>query len=169
MSVNQLETDPVEIVTDLLLSEWNATGEVTVPFDAEAWTHTGWYSGNPNPEISVTWDGESVDTPTGYDGIDPGGGGPTRRPQGTVNVDVWVPGDEDWTGGENPKKYVYQLRREVERIVQANARGTTTDGGDRELEWLGVGRSRRVPEPDETPVEHRMRVPVEYGYLINYS
>lgn len=147
---------PAVIVYRLLSGDqWDAT-RVPDHFDS-AWIHTGWYTGNPNPEISVTWDGEGAGTATGYDGI-AGSGGPTARLEGTVNVDVWVVGDRDRTGGVNPKQYAWQLRTEVERVVRSHPSGP--EGED--IETMGVGRTRRVPEPDETDIQHRHRIPVTY-------
>lgn len=147
---------PAVIVYRLLSDEWDAT-RVPDHFDS-AWLHTGWYTGNPNPEISVTWDGEDAGTPTGYNGIDPSGGGPTALLSGEVNVDVWVVGDRDRTGDVNPKQYAWELRTEVERIARANPNGPAWA----DLTSMGVGRTRRVPEPDETDIQHRHRIPVFY-------
>lgn len=159
-----LDSEPVVIVRDLLIGQWNAAN-IDGTFDAPAWIHTGWWAGNPNPEISVTFDRETVDSPTGYTGIDPGGGGPTAWPDGRVNVDIWVPGDRDRTGGVNPKLHIWQLRLEVERIIGENYGGTTDADGNRELQSLGTGNIRRIPEPEETPVAHRVRIPVTYTYF----
>lgn len=149
--------DPQAIVYNLVVDEWVAAN-VPDHYQSPDWTHTGWYTGNPNPEISVVFDRERTDSPTGYDGI-AGSGGPTRRPDGTVHVDVWVPGDRDDTGGMNPKKYAWQLRREVERIATLYPEGPPGE----DMTWMGKGIVRRVPEPDETDVEHRHRIPFEYG------
>lgn len=166
MSAPQLlDREPVVIVRDLLITQWDPTN-IDGTFDAAAWIHTGWYDdSNPNPQISVVFDREVVTSPTGYTGIDPGGGGPTAWPEGIVHVDVWVPGDRDLTGGENPKKHTWQLRKEVERIIGLNHDGTTDANGNRELHSLGTGNIRRLADPEETPVEHWTRIPVTYTYF----
>lgn len=153
--------DPTVIVYQLLLSEWDATN-VPDHFEVPGWIHTGWYTGSPHPEISVVWDAEDPGTPTGYTGIDPSGSGPTARRTGSVDVDVLVPGDREdddaVTGGMNPKKYAWQLRDEVDRIAGLYPNGPPGE----DLEGLGVGETRRVPEPDDSDVEHHHRVSVVY-------
>lgn len=170
-----LERGPKQIVANLLVDEWDhpdvvaarswSTGE---HFDAPAWIHTGDYTfDNTNPQITATSFREPSDTPSGYDAIDPTGGQPVEWVDGEVRVDVWVREGEDnttqYTGGINPKLYAEDLARRVQAVVQANSGGTTYNG-EPELHRLGTGSTREAPTEDDTDVEHRIRIPVLYGW-----
>lgn len=149
------DRDPQVEIYETLRDDWNDDA-IDGRFSTD-WLHTGWYSGNPNPEISVTWQNEVVDSDTGYTGV-AGSGGPTSRPRGTVNIDVWVTGDREQTGGVNPKQHAYQLRKEVRRIIEQYPNGPP----DTQFTSLGVTGVRIVPDPEDTDIEHRHRVEVSY-------
>lgn len=166
-----LHDDPKVTVMALLRDEWNHPTvtdfeEADPDFDwvidghfETRWIHTGWHDdSNPNPQVTVSTRREDPGSASGWNGIDPTGAGPTAWMDGRVEVDTWVRSDRDYTGGENPKKYAYQLAQRVQLIIGAHADGVGA------LSQLGTGEEREIPDPEETPIGARIRVPTFYQW-----
>lgn len=123
------------------------------------WIHTGWHSdSNPYPQVTISTKRDDPGSPTGWNGIDATGRGPTAWMDGRLQVDTWVPDDGDRTGDINAKKYAYQLAVRVQLIASEFATG------HKHFHRLGTGEERELPDPDETPIGARYRIPVFYGW-----
>lgn len=171
-----LQRGPKAAIANLLIDDWEHPDVVAARdswahsghFDPAAWIHTGWYTfDNPNPQVTVSQLREGSASGTGWNAIDPTSGYPVEWVDGRVNVDVWVrEGDTDpdeYTGGVNPKQYTEELMRRVQLVAHVNSEGTTYNG-EPEFNRLGTGTPREPEQPDDPDVEHRMRVPVLFGW-----
>jgi hypothetical protein len=109
--------EPKVSIMDLIRSGWdtsNIAGAVEPDF------HTGWW--NPNsgsPQVTFTGDDEAFQGATGYGAIEGGGGGPVQIATGVLFANCWAYRDEG-AGGQNPKQLVYQMAKEIRRIILAN-------------------------------------------------
>lgn len=170
-----LQRGPKVIIANLLIDDWNHPDVADARnwahdshFDAEAWIHTGWYTfDNENPQVSISNLRESNESLTGWNALDPTTGRPVSWVDGRVYADIWVrEGDDrpdELTGGVNPKQYAEGLLRRVQAVIHVNSQGTTYNG-EPELNRLGTGTPREPEQPEDADVEHRMRVPVYYGW-----
>lgn len=160
------EHEPNTTVVKHLLADWGdfsmLTMDVPAWYDPDAvahfdtaWIHTGWYDDdNPHPQITATTISE---TPQG-DAIDGAGRGPVSWMNTQVGVNVWVPDDTEYTGGQNPKQYFFELRTEVARIIHEHY------GGGEDLSWMQGAGGNMLPTRDESPVEHRWELTVDCGW-----
>ncbi len=112
-----------------------------------------------SPEVTVSNPEESplAGGSTGFSGINQSGH-PTQEVDGTVTVNVWA--DRDRTN-ENPRKLVFEMKNEVQRIIIANALVPTSDDYSH-ISYMG-GR-RMPPETDVKPPMWRWQILVGYGY-----
>lgn len=167
MTVWQPERGAEVAIRELLVSDWNYTGDGNFN---DAWIHTGQYDEkNENAQITVTPGGETPRGDRGWNSINPSGLGPTTHVDGFVSVDVWVPQDtrDPSTGnyeltGVNPKKLVEDLRKESERIIDDNWRGTTYNG-DPEFKFLSSGGYTPIP-PQDSDSRHHHSFPALYTW-----
>lgn len=109
--------DPTISIKDLVKSSWvpgNIVGTITPDF------HTGWW--NPKSfAVQLTFSGknEAFEGAHGYNAIQGAGGGPVQIVNGVLFMNCWAYRDEG-AGGPNPKTIVYDMAKEVNRIVLAN-------------------------------------------------
>jgi len=155
-----LDREASLILRDLLQTDWK-TSNVDEEFNP-VWISTGRYDNDTDyPEVTLS----SFDEDTSPTGIDPGGKGLTSWIDGTGNIGVWVPYTDDYRSAGPAKSFRYQLAREVHRIMQNNAEGTTTDAGEPELTRIETGTVQQfVEENEDEPPIFRAIVPVGYGY-----
>lgn len=108
--------EPKVSILALVKDSWNSEnvgGGVTPDF------HTGWF--NPKsikPQMTFNSADETYEGATGYGAIE-GSGGPVQIVDGVLFVNCWAFRDEG-AGGVNPKQLVYDMAKELRRIVLAN-------------------------------------------------
>jgi hypothetical protein len=97
---------------------------------------------------------EATGSQTGWTSIKGDGTGPSRQTDGTVLVNAWC---NDNQTSENPKQVVWDLRKEIERIVLNNVEST-------QYQYLSIGNITKMVEDSQDPVMHRYEIPVGYQY-----
>lgn len=162
--------DPIVIIKDLLVNNWNAGN---TPLASDPSIHTGWYDfGSADPQVTVTNPDEFTvgGGETGHTG-GTGDGGVSQARAGTVLANCWSGTREDMEGAGsggsdvNPKDAAYQMAREVHRIMQANATGTTDSNGKPQLNSLGADDVTRIVDTDRDPAVYRYEVTIRYTYV----
>lgn len=166
-----IDEDPVLIIKDLLVNNWDAND--TSLADAPR-IHTGWYNyGSSDPQVTIT-NPDEFTVGGGNTGISAGtgDGGAAQVRAGTVTVNAWAGTRDDMEGvGDggsnlNPKDAAYSMAKEVHGIIQNNADGTLDDGGNRQLNSLGADEARRIVDSnDDGPAVYRYEVTVKYTYI----
>lgn len=150
--------DPTVSIVTLLAAQWAAANTPTVgtPRISTGW----WDASHVLPQVTVD---QSLLPPelgqSGYSGI--GGSGPVTRIKGSTPVRVWAARESQ--SDPNPRKAVWEMRREVLRIVNSNV------SGYQDLENLGVENA--LGDPDVTPDDagrsvFRVTLDVTYTILI---
>lgn len=164
-----LEKDPIIIVRDLLVSDWDNTN---LPLAEEPEITSGWYDhGSASPQVTITNTDENA-VASGLSGqtAGTGDGGVAQTRHGTIIVNCWSGTYEDMEGmgvnGEDlsPKDVSYKMAVEVHRIIQRYAAGVYGDNGQKLLYSLAASDSRRVVEDQSDPTIFRYEVVVEYLY-----
>lgn len=165
-----LSKDPLLIVRDLLVNNWDKSNTV---IDEDPSFHTGWYDyGGTDPQVTITNSDETV-MDAGFTGqsAGTGGGGVAQYRTGFCLVNCWAGTYEDMEGkGSNssdisPKDASYDMSKEVHRIMQANGSGTTDSNGNQQFHSLAASDVRRVVEDEVDPAVFRYEVTVNYTYL----
>lgn len=164
-----LKEDPHLIVYDLLRTNWDATN--TPLADAPKF-QTGWYDfGAEEPQVTITNSMESV--AQGGDTAQTAGtgaGGLAQYKIGRVLVNTWggtygdLEGKGDGGSDVSPKDAAYQMAKEVSRITNTNASGTTDSNGNKQLHSLATDNIRRIAETDMDPTIFRYEVIVRFSY-----
>ncbi|WP_408954733.1 hypothetical protein [Natroniella sp. ANB-PHB2] len=138
-------TDPKLVIKSLLEKEWkleNTLG-VTPKFS------TGWYEqGLKLAQVTVTGDDENGD----YHGIT-SQGGPTKRFDGTLDVNTWA----NRNCHNDPKSLVFVMSKEIERIIDDNYDKLE------ELELIGYQRKVSLDQTDISPKIYRYLNIVAYN------
>lgn len=134
---NSIE-DPRVTFLNLIESNWTPGNVLSTTPDF----HTGWLNqDNANPQITFNDPFEVSQGESGWAATDGGGAGPVALVTGTLVLNCWAQRSVDDGSAPNPKKLTDLMRKEIERIIQANA-GTVTD-------LLSVGvQSSTSPPPD---------------------
>lgn len=165
-----IEREPVVIVRDLLVGEWDASNTA---YPNQPRVHTGWYDmGSPNPQVTVTNpnEGPTGGGDTGYTHMD-GAGGVGQLITGTCLVNGWAGTREDLEGEAsdgsdiNPKVLAWDFAKEIARILSDYASGTNDpNSGDLELSFVAPGEARRMVDTDPENAVFRYEVTARYGY-----
>lgn len=164
-----LDEDPIIIVRNLLINNWNSNNTVLAD---DPKIHTGWYDfGSSDPQVTVTDTEEGVmdGGVTGHT-AGTGNGGVVQYRVGQMLVNCWAGTYEDMEGqGANgsdvsPKAASYDMANEVHRIMQENASGTTDDSGNKQLHSLSTTDAQRMADDNRDPTIFRYQTIVEYTY-----
>lgn len=160
-----LDEDPAVLLRHLLIDNWDTTN-IDAPFDPRA-QDGGINTGQDNeirttPQITIIHVGDSMTGNTGYNYITPRG--PAKWVGVRMQIDAWVPDVDSWNSSGEAKRMRWQLQEEVERIIHANATGTTDDQGRRQFQKLGIISSRRSTQTDPTPVIFRASMDLRGWY-----
>ena len=122
---------------------------------------TGWYDRKSvSPQVTFT---DPILTPvsggqTGFFGMK-SNGTPSKYWDGTIAVNLWVTREALETEAVNPKQYIYEMREEIDRILQA---GYGSVSGLDYVSWLG---GFEKVDAEEKPVVYRFVGTVGFGYL----
>lgn len=122
---------------------------------------TGWYDMKAaTPQITFTDPVEVAASTgkTGFLGIVTGGK-PSQYWDGTVAVNLWVTREALATAGVNPKAFIFAMRAEVKRILQA---GYNSISDLDFVSWLG---GFEQVDATEKPVVYRFVGEVAYAYM----
>jgi len=129
-----------------LIAGWNANTDLDAAIDTlgdktkDVFCLGGWYNGKiVTPQLTIT-EVTDLDTPfqLGYGVI---------RVLSTFQIDIWVKVKEATEKGPGlARKYVWQMRQEVKRILKANLTGLT------DLQLVVLDQTgRNLDEHDQTP------------------
>jgi hypothetical protein len=147
-------SEPKVLIMSLIKTNWvagNLTPSLTPDF------HTGWWNPESNsPQVTFTGDGESFQGQSGYGAIEGGGGGPVQVVNGTLIADCWASRDQG-ASGANPKLIVYEMAKEIRRVILANFGGATN------LNYVSVVRIDDVP-PEGDPLKFRKSVTIGFNW-----
>jgi hypothetical protein len=140
-------TDPLITLRNLIINNWSLTDSDLDTIGAstkDIVCTTGWYdSALPQkPQICIVQAAENpIETYLGYTHV---------YAQALYDIHVWIPISRVSNAGAGlAKKWLYAVRREVQRIILAHKNGNS---GIDELFWYD---GRVVPEPDvDPPVLH---------------
>lgn len=149
-------TEPKVSILALVKAKWaagNVVGTIKPDF------HTGWWNPQSNsPQVTFTGQDESFQGDSGYGAIEGGGGGPVQIANGVLFVNCWASRDEG-EGGVNPKQLVYDMAKEIRRIVLANFNGIAN------LTYVSVIAVDDVP-PEEgvDPMVFRKAVTIGFNW-----
>lgn len=147
-------SEPKVLILSLIKTNWTA-GNLTPSLTPDF--HTGWWNPASNsPQITFTSDSESFQGQSGYGAIEGGGGGPVQVVNGTLIADCWASRDQG-ASGANPKLIVYEMAKEIRRIILANFSGATN------LNYVSVVRVDDVP-PDGDPLKFRKSVTIGFNW-----
>lgn len=160
---------PEVIVKNFIRDQWNSTNTLGVT----PRIHLGWLDEEYNrPEVTVSNPDENTNNvpnagSTGYVAINPADGNPHVDVLGTLHVNSWsdrpraeTVADSTPSGDPpNPRQFVFLCKLEVQRIIQANARG-----GDSSLSFLSYARSQAFVDDERDDTMFRRQVWVGYGY-----
>lgn len=146
--------DPKLSIKDLIRDNWIAanTSNITPSI------HTGWYDyDSKHPQITVTTPSETVigGGTSGYSGMG-SDGTPSQMWDGYVMLDIWTTREAT---AINPKQLIFEMRKEVARIVKANYEAITDLNY---IAWKGGGE---IVETDQSPVVFRWTGEIGYSYL----
>ena len=139
---------------DLIKGAWNdanIVAAVTPDF------HTGWW--NPKslgPQVTFNTKSEQFEGEAGYNAIRGDGSGPVQIANGTQFVNCWAYRDEG-AGGPSPKRLVYDMGVEINRIVLANFQALA------DLDFISVLGITDVP-PDRNADPIVFRTAVQLGF-----
>ena len=150
-------TAPKIGIKNLVKAEWIPanTSTVTPSFS------TGWYDRkNVSPQVTFT-DPVLVSISSGTTGFFgmKSNGTPSKYWDGTIAVNLWVTREALETEAVNPKQYIYEMREEIDRILQA---GYGSVSGLDYVSWLG---GFEKVDAEEKPVVYRFVGTVGFGYL----
>lgn len=123
--------------------------------------HQGWLDrGYDEPEVTITNPEESPvqGGETGYRGIDPAGGSPHQRIDGTVTVVCWSSRERS---NVNARQLTHEMKEEVRRLIQDDYDAPSSSVIDR-LSYLNG--QRRPEDTEEEETLYRYDVLVGYGY-----
>lgn len=147
--------EPKVAIKNLVKIKWiagNVVGTIVPDF------HTGWW--NPlslKPQLTFTGNDETFQGDSGYGAI--GADGPVQIVNGVLFANCWATRDEG-AGGVNPKQLVYDMARELRRIILANAVDVVAD-----LEYVSVISIIDVPPATgEDPVVFRKAITVGFNW-----
>lgn len=164
-----LDEDPLVTVRKILVENWDEDN--TVLADVPRF-QTGWYDfGSDDPQVTITNSDEGVveGLHTGQTAAT-GAGGVHQIRSGMMLVNCWSGTYDDMQGmgdgGEDisPKQAAWDMAKEVHRIIQENASGTTDEDGNQQLQSLGAEDIRRIVDTDRDPAVFRYEVTVLYTY-----
>jgi len=147
------ELDPVLRLLLLLKNNWNLTGDFTGSNIAFT---TRWYDTNIMlPQITITPLGSSeIPLTTGNQ--------PIYRFGDAVGINIWVrPKQDSNTSIGWAKNAVYQLRKEIDRILMTGSRLAT---GNYE-QFVNLGGWRQLDEVNRRPVVFRIQKTVVVNYF----
>lgn len=142
-------------IRNLLVAEWDSSS-IDQEFKT-AWISTGWWDeSSPNPQVTIT----GVTEDTSPDAIVPDGSGLSSWVDGSVDINVWAPLNDDMASEGVAKDFRYQLKREVHRIIEANPRGEATAS----LTRLETGDMADDTEIGRDPPPYSALIPVGFQY-----
>lgn len=150
--------DPKVVLRDLVSTKWNSSNTLSTTPDFR----TGWRDEDlPAPQLTFGPDNETPLTDTGFDGIDPTGGGPTATIRGTCQIHAWASRD---VTDENPKQLVDRFKTETKRIITDNTQISTVTGitTGSNYDYIAYSGNQFMPEPPEDPDSVTV-----FRYLIN--
>ena len=156
-SLLQDHWDDAEVTTDYEERHEGFGWVIDDHFRPARWIYTRWYNdSNPQPEVTVTFDGFDPGTATGFDATT-GDGGLSSWQSNRAYIDCWAEGDEpdEHTDGIHPARYAWQLCVRVQLIVLLRAQNPPG-------RWtsLGIGEVRAPDDPDTM---QRWRIPVLFS------
>lgn len=160
-----IDEDPVVIVRRLLREQWqNDNIDDSFDIDSPQSIHAG-HPGERRgePQITIIHVGDSTTGNTGYNYITPEG--PATRTGVRLQIDVWVPNSSRWPSAGRARAHRWQLQQEVDRIIHANAGGTTDRDGNRQLQYLGTISRRRSTQTDPSPEVFRASMDIRCIYF----
>lgn len=154
-----------DLVLRLLEDNWTASNT----YEQTPHLSFGWYSSDkPVPQVTV---GQPEESPvdggqTGFSGINPATGEPTKRTGGTIPVNIWSRADDLASATtNNPRQYNERVCEEVRRIIDGHAdRPTNPSSGNQPVKYISYQGHAPVPETDEVKAVFRHRAEVSYGY-----
>lgn len=164
-----LEEDPTLIIYNLLKDNWDKSN---TPLADDPRFTTGWYNkASTDPQISITGMQETVAQggQTGQTG-GTGAGGVAQHRSGILFVNAWAGSYDDMEdAGPNgtkvsPKAASYQMGREVHRIIQEHATGTSKDDGSKQLHSMSASDMRSLIDDDVVPAIFRSETLVQFTY-----
>ena len=148
--------EPKVSIMDLVEENWNSENVSGITPDF----HTGWW--NPHSgatQLTFTGDDEAFHGESGYGAIEGGGGGPVQIVNGVMFANCWAFRSEGVGGSTNPKKIVYEMAKEVRRIILANFNTITN------LTYVSVIGIGDVPPDDGTnPMVFRKAVTIGFNW-----
>lgn len=146
--------DPKLSIKNLIKDNWDSDNTSNVTPNI----HTGWYDAKSNrPQVTFTDPSEAVIAGgvSGYTGMT-SGGTPTQQWDGSVSVNFWVTRE---AVSVNPKAFLFEMRREVQRIVKANYDAIS------DLHCIAWKGGMEMPDTDQSPVVYRWIGEVGYAYM----
>lgn len=118
--------DPVLTIKEIIENQAQASNISTLSSVPDVAPGGHWDHNHTRPQITITSPDETPlrGTQTGYTGVDPTGAGPISEKDVVLDVSVWATRRPDEVDASpNPKKVVYEVARELERLWLANASG----------------------------------------------
>lgn len=118
--------DPVLTIKEIIEDQFDVTNVSTLSSVPSVAPGGHWDHNHTRPQITITSPDETPlrGTGTGYTGVDPTGAGPIAEKRVVLDVSVWATRQPDSIDSDpNPKKVVYEVARELERLWIANASG----------------------------------------------
>lgn len=147
--------DPKLSIRNLIKNNWDASNTS----DIIPTVSTGWFdTKNKTPQITVTNPTEVVfgGGPSGYTGM---GSTPSQYWDGSVNVDLWVTReDAGIKDAVNPKKFLFQMKKEVKRIIKAKYQDIS------DLQFIVWRGGNEMVDTSMSPVAYRFAG--EVGYFV---
>ena len=118
--------DPILTLKEIIENQFQVSNVSTLSSVPSVSPGGQWDSNHTRPQITITSPDEVPlrGTQTGYTGVDPTGAGPIAEKQFVADVSVWASRrSDDIDVDPNPKKVVYEVARELERLWMENASG----------------------------------------------
>jgi len=146
-------------VRDLLRQNFDNTEMVESLEDDDI--HTGWWDGGKDaPQITITNTEESPlqGGDSGITGLKGDGSGYVQHINGTVTVNCWAGGREDYTNEGEAQVQAQAMADEIERIVYNNLHALSN------VSSLAVNQRIKLVEDEETPVAHRVQLQLMYNW-----
>jgi len=146
-----------KLLLDLLRDNWNSSNTYGLTPDISF----GWFDERKDqPQITIPQpdEGPINGGSTGYSGLNPTTGELHQDRTGTIDVNIWTEYStlrDSSATSDNPRQYNAAVKEEMFRIVREHGFNPTNPQTSENPVWsLAPGSSNRVPEPDESDLEH---------------